>query len=246
MKKQVLKELDEIKYLFGYKRGVVISEQRGNTTTTTTTINAGSLPMKKAANWKDVVKYFSANTDSHWSFVGLEIYTSNPPTYQCELIKMKSTDTNEPDATLWLYSDDSDMFADLYGWKGRSGSIDGHWEWDGSRPVIKFESKTTGASGYIQDTDLDWSAVTDDKKVIGLNAKGPLVKNLQNKLINYGYSGSTNSPITPDVEGCKNDEAKCDGIYGASTKEMVRQLQTDYGLDVDGVVGQQTAYAIFQ
>ena len=56
--------------------------------------------------------------------------------------------------------------------------------------------------------------------------------------------GSTNTPITKDIKGCKLDYEKCDGIYGESTKEMVKQLQKDYGLDVDGIVGNQTYEAL--
>jgi peptidoglycan hydrolase-like protein with peptidoglycan-binding domain len=51
--------------------------------------------------------------------------------------------------------------------------------------------------------------------------------------------------ITTDVEGCKADVEKCDGIYGKLTKEMVKQYQKDNGLAVDGIVGQQTYDAMF-
>ena len=92
----------------------------------------------------------------------------------------------------------------------------------------------------MQPTDADWSAVTEDNKVIGLNAKGPLVKKVQQQLIKIGYSGTTSGTITNDVEACKGGVEKCDGIYGKLTKEMVKQYQKDNGLAVDGIVGQQT------
>ena len=125
---------------------------------------------------------------------------------------------------------------------GRSFST---WEWDGTKPVIKFKDISKNASGYAQPTDTDWSAVTTNNKIIGLNAKGPLVKKVQNKLINIGYSGTTLGFITTDVEGCKADVEKCDGIYGKSTKEMVKQYQKDNDLSVDGIVGQQTQDSMF-
>jgi hypothetical protein len=270
MKKQLLNEINEMKRLFGYQRGVVISEQLINPSPTSTIhttppgdgwkiispivkpmmIKQGyevkqdskgnwysAEPIESVPDWDKVVKYFSGNTDSRWSWVGIEIMSA-----AYERIKMKSKDSNEPNATLELDSDD--YHARLQNWKGKSGNVYGTWKWEGNRPVIKFEEKTKKASGYIKDTDNDWSGVTDDNKIVGLGAKGSLVKEVQSALIYAGYSGSTNSPITKDIEGCKIDYEKCDGIYGKSTKEMVKQLQKDYGLDVDGIVGNQTYEAL--
>ena len=268
MKKQLLNEINEMKRLFGYQRGVVISEQTIHTTppgegwTKSPPIPKPAIPtmiklanqkgyevkqdskgnwyyakpIKSVPDWDKVVKYFSGNTDSRWVFDSIRLDFYN------ETIKMKSKDANEPNATLELTSTSS---AYLENWKGRSGSVEGTWKWEGNRPIIKFEEKTKKASGYVPDTDNDWSGVTDDNKIMGLGAKGSLVKQLQNMLILAGYSGSTNSPITKDIEGCKIDYEKCDGIYGKSTKEMVKQLQKDYdGLDVDGIVGNQTYRAL--
>jgi hypothetical protein len=264
MKKQLLNEINEMKRLFGYQRGVVISEQTIHTTPPGNRweimtpilkpimIKQGyevkqdskgnwyyAKPINSVPDWDKVVKYFSGNTDSRWSWVSIEIIDGY------EGIKLKSTDSNNRNATLSLFSDD--YFASFQNWKGWGGSVPATWKWEGNRPVIKFEEKTKKALGYVKDTDTDWSAVTDNKinKVIGLNARGPLVKQIQNKLINMKFIGSTNSPITKDVEGCKIDITKCDGIYGKSTKEMVKQFQKDYGLDVDGVVGNQTYKAMF-
>ena len=266
MKKQLLNEINEMKRLFDYQRGVVISEQLINPSPTSTNhttppgkgwkimspivkpmmikqgyeVKQGSdgkwysaSPIDSVPDWDKVVKYFSGNTDSHWSWVSVELRDL------FERIKMKSKDANEPNATLELDSDDYN--AHLQNWKGKSGNVYGTWKWEGNRPVIKFEEKTKKASGYVKDTDNDWGGVTDDNKIVGLGAKGSLVKEVQSALIYAGYSGSTNSPITKDIEGCKLDYEKCDGIYGKSTKEMVKQLQKDYGLpDVDGIVGNQT------
>ena len=270
MKKQLLNEINEIKRLFGYQKGVVISEQLINPSSTIHATPPGygwsimtpilkpmmikqgyevkqgsdgkwysAEPVKSVPDWDKVVKYFSGNTDSRWVFDSITI--SGDGTY--EILKMKSKDTNEPKAMLRL--DGNYYFAHLTNWKGRSGTVEGTWKWEGNRPIIKFEEKTKKASGYVPDTDNDWGGVTDDNKIMGLGAKGSLVKEVQSMLILAGYSGSTNSPITKDIEGCKINYEKCDGIYGKSTKEMVKQLQKDYdGLDDDGIVGNQTYRAL--
>jgi hypothetical protein len=187
------------------------------------------------ANWEDVVKYYEGNKDPNWKFDKMDKYESK--NYIYDRISVKSTDTNDSDLYMKIY-DDGDIFI----WnKGKgTGRSYGTWEWDGTKPVIKFKDISKNASGYVQPTDTDWKAVTEDNKVIGLNAKGPLVKQVQNKLIEYNYSGNTGSPITTDVQGCLDDVEKCDGIYGKSTKEMVKEYQKDNGLSVDGIVGQQT------
>lgn len=62
-----------------------------------------------------------------------------------------------------------------------------------------------------------------------LNSQGQLVKNLQQKLSELGYNvGSV------------------DGFFGPRTESAVIQFQTDKGLDIDGVVGNQTWSALFQ
>jgi hypothetical protein len=154
-----------------------------------------------------------------------------------EFVRATSKDTNDSDSFINIWDD-----GEAYFWKKGKGTgrSKGTWEWDGTKPVIKFKDISKNASGYVQPTDTDWKAVTEDNKVIGLNARGPLVKQVQNVLISIGYSGNTGSPITTDVQGCLDDVEKCDGIYGKSTKEMVKEYQKDNGLAVDGVVGQQT------
>ena len=117
MKKQLLNEINEMKRLFGYQRGVVISEQLINPSPTSTNhttppgngwtimspiikpmmIKQGyevkqdskgnwyyAEPIVLVPDWDKVVKYFSANTDSHWSWVSVEIRD------YYETIKMKS------------------------------------------------------------------------------------------------------------------------------------------------------------
>jgi hypothetical protein len=186
-------------------------------------------------NWDDVVKYYSGNTDTNWKFDKMKELEGNETIW--DYILVRSTDSNDDDSEMQIY-DDGDVY--IYNKGQGTGRSRGTWEWDGTKPIIKFKDISKNASGYVQPTDTDWSAVTEDNKVIGLNAKGPLVKQVQQTLIKIGYSGTTSGSITTDVEACKNDVEKCDGIYGPTTKEMVRQYQKDNGLAVDGIVGQQT------
>jgi len=193
------------------------------------------------ANWEDVVKYYEGNKDPNWKFDSKDKDEFNGINYN--YVFVDSTDANDANAYMQVY-DDGDVY--IYNKGQGTSNIRAKWEWDGTKPVIKFKDISKNASGYVQPTDTDWSAVTENNKVIGLNAKGPLVKEVQSKLINIGYSGTTSGSITTDVEGCKADVEKCDGIYGPTTKEMVKQYQKDNnGLSVDGIVGQQTYDAMF-
>ena len=195
---------------------------------------------KNKEHWEDVVKYYEGNKDPNWKFDSKKKLEDDEKIW--DYILVRSTDSNDDDSYMQIY-DDGDVYI-LNKGKGTGRSI-ATWEWDGTKPVIKFKDISKNASGYVQPTDTDWSAVTDDNKIIGLNAKGPLVKEVQSKLIEIGYSGTTSGSITTDVEACKNDVEKCDGIYGKSTKAMVKEYQKDNGLAVDGIVGQQTYDSLF-
>jgi hypothetical protein len=223
MKNIITEELGYMKYLLDYKKGIVISEQ----------------PVKpKSTNkdkWEDIVKYYKGNKDSKWKFDKMYTEESNGTIY--DFISVDSTDSADSDSYMDLY-DDGDVYIRNRG-KG-TGRSRGTWEWNGTKPEINFNEISKNASGYVQPTDTDWSAVTEDNKVIGLNAKGPLVKQVQQRLIEYGYSGTTSGSVTTDVQGCKDDVEKCDGIYGPTTKQMVKEYQKDNDLAVDGIVGQQT------
>ena len=258
MKKIITEELGYMKYLLGYTRGVVISEQ--------TNIGPESLPWnmpapkptypsdapaaapdaaaalpesENKANWDDVVKYYEGNKDPNWKF---EKKGKTQDTAKYDYVVVNSTDANDTDAYMDIF-DNGDV--DIHNKGQGSGMSEGKWEWDGTKPVIKFKDISKNASGYVQPTDTDWSAVTENNKIIGLNAKGPLVKEVQNMLINIGYSGTSSGSITTDVAGCKSYYDQCDGIYGPTTKEMVKQYQKDNGLSVDGIVGQQTYDSLF-
>jgi hypothetical protein len=210
----------------------------------TDVVPAAAAPAKEhvthSEHWKDIVKYFYEKAKAEDLFFNEKTGENDDYTWDC--FDIYTNNTNDKDSYMRVVCNGSVWFYN----KGRgTGRSYGTWEWDGTKPVIKFKDISKNASGYVQPTDTDWSAVTEDNKVIGLNAKGPLVKQVQQTLINIGYSGETGNPITTDVQACLDDVENCDGIYGKSTKEMVKQYQKDNGLNVDGVVGQQTYDSMF-
>ena len=58
--------------------------------------------------------------------------------------------------------------------------------------------------------------------ILRVGSSGDNVLDLQNKLKNLGYT------------------IDADSVYGSQTESVVRQFQEDYGLDIDGVAGDQT------
>ena len=125
----------------------------------------------------------------------------------------------------------------------KSKIVIGEWSWDGDKPTLTWEKNITKSSpGYVSDTDADFSAVTDDNKIMGLGAKGSLVKTVQNFLASNGYTAET---FTNDIQACATDENSCDGIYGVKTKNMVKKFQEDAEIKSDGIFGEQTYDAMF-
>lgn len=66
-----------------------------------------------------------------------------------------------------------------------------------------------------------------DAAVLKQGSRGDLVKQVQTKLIRWGYMSG-----------------KADGIFGSKTKEGVKYFQRKNGLSVDGIVGTKTAQAM--
>lgn len=66
-----------------------------------------------------------------------------------------------------------------------------------------------------------------DAVVLKQGSTGDLVKQVQTKLIRWGYMSG-----------------KADGIFGSKTKEGVKYFQRKNGLSVDGIVGTKTAQAM--
>ena len=254
MKKQLLNEINEMKYLFGYKRGVVISEQPTtpptpptSTTTNTTTppTNTTTAPTTSTQQTDDVdyskmVKYYSGNTDANWTFVSTSTWDNGSVIYDYVKVKTKDTAKNGNDCHMKIY-DDKEVFRHSC---KKSKSVEGTWSWDGDKPTLTWEKTITKSSpGYVSDTDTNFSVVTDDNKIMGLGAKGSLVKKVQNFLASNGYTGET---FTNDIQACATDENSCDGIYGVKTKNMVKKFQEDAEIiKVDGIFGKQTYDAMF-
>jgi hypothetical protein len=290
MKKQLLNEINEMKYLFGYKRGVVISEQATTTSppgpnwtkifpeevekkksegyevkqgsdgryyynsvkpptsspapATTNTTPAPVTPTTSTqqtddADYSKIVKYYEGNTDANWTFVIASTVYFNGVIYDRIEVKTKDTAKNGNDCIMEIY-DDKDVYK--YNCK-KVKTVRGNWSWDGDKPTFTWDSQITKSSpGYVSDTDADFSAVTNDNKIMGLGAKGSLVKKVQNFLASNGYTGET---FTNDIQACATDENSCDGIYGVKTKNMVKKFQEDSEIQVDGIFGEQTYEAMF-
>jgi len=259
MKKQLLNEINEMKYLFGYKRGVVISEQPVNPPTpapstppspapaTTNTTPAPATPPTTStqqtddADYSKIVKYYSGNTDANWTFVSAGTKDHSGVIYDYIMVKTKDTAKNGNNCHMSIYDD-----KDAYKYDCKKGkTVRGTWSWDGDKPTFTWEKDITKSStGYVSDTDTEWSAVTEFKtqKIMGLGAKGSLVKKVQNFLASNGYTGET---FTNDIQACATDENSCDGIYGVKTKNMVKKFQEDSEIKVDGIFGRQTYEAMF-
>ena len=300
MKKQLLNEINEMKYLFGYKRGVVISEQAATTSppgpnwnpvsasnkdkkaaegyevqqdsdgryyynsvkppattnttpapstpptntttappTNTTTAPTTSTQQTDDVDYSKIVKYYSGNTDANWTFVKAGTVDYDDIIYDYIDIKTKDTAKNGNDCSIRIF-DDKDAYK--YNCK-KAKSVEGTWSWDGDKPTLTWEKNITKSSpGYVSDTDADFSVVTNDNKIMGLGAKGSLVKKVQNFLASNGYTGET---FTNDIQACATDENSCDGIYGVKTKNMVKKFQEDAEIKVDGIFGEQTYDAMF-
>ena len=256
MKKQLLNEINEMKYLFGYKRGVVISEQNFPATpptsspapatppspappTNTTTAPSTSTQQTDDVDYSKIVKYYEGNTDANWTFVSAGTQDYDGVIYDKIKVKTKDTAKNGNDCYMEIYDDKDAYKRDCK----KSKMVRGEWFWGGTKPTFTWEKNITKSSpGYVSDTDADFSAVTDDNKIMGLGAKGSLVKKVQNFLASNGYTGET---FTNDIQACATDENSCDGIYGTKTKNMVKKYQEDSEIKPDGIFGNQTYYAMF-
>lgn len=247
-------ELEKMKYLFGYQKGVVISEQQTRGGTSGTSGSSGSSGSSGTAgssgssastanpddaDWSKVVNYYTGNTDTSWEFLSASTYDSGSVIYDYIELKSKDSTTNGTDCRMELYDD-----KDAYKRNCRKAkTINGEWSWDGNKPTFTWEDRITKSSpGYVSDTDNDWSGVTNDNKIMGVGAKGSLVKKVQNFLASNGYTGET---FTNDIQACATDENSCDGIYGVKTKNMVKKFQEDADIKPDGIFGYQTYEAMF-
>ena len=178
MKNIITEELGYMKYLLGYQRGVVISEQPTKTYTqaeldaiwgkpesmknpllnmfaqkSTPAATPAAAPADAPADapavpesenkkhWEDVVKYYSGNTDPNWKFDKFDQSENDKNIW--DLVIVNSTDSNDDDSYMNIYDD-----GDVYVWnKGQgTGRSRGTWEWNGTKPVIKFKDISKNAS----------------------------------------------------------------------------------------------------
>jgi hypothetical protein len=123
----------------------------------------------------------------------------------------------------------------------------GTWKWDGSK-IIAERGITKNAKGLFTDSDTDMiKSIYNENKIGNIGARGPIVKKIQNILINDMEFNSKNFPdeyellksITKDYEGCKSDWNKCDGIYGQVTKNLLKRRQELVGYPADGIWGKE-------
>ena len=123
----------------------------------------------------------------------------------------------------------------------------GPWKWDGSK-IIFERGITKNIKGVFTDSDTDMiKSVYTENKVGNIGARGPIVKQIQNILINDMEFNSKNFPdeykllksITKDYEGCKSDWNKCDGVYGQITKNLLKRRQESVGYPADGIWGKE-------
>ena len=147
-------------------------------------------------------------------------------------------------------------------WSKAHESIDGSykvyahgpWKWNGSK-IIFERGITKNSKGVFTDSDTDMiKSIYTENKVGNIGARGPIVKQIQNILINdmlinlRPTDETQNGPviykliktITKDYEGCKSDWNKCDGIYGNTTKNLLKLQQKKDGNSVDGIWGKET------
>ena len=147
-------------------------------------------------------------------------------------------------------------------WSKAHESIDGSykvyahgpWKWNGSK-IIFERGITKNIKGVFTDSDTDMiKSIYTENKVGNIGARGPIVKQIQNILINdmlinlRPTDETQNGPviykliktITKDYEGCKSDWNKCDGIYCNTTKNLLKLQQKKDGNSVDGIWGKET------
>lgn len=226
----------------------------------------GKKMIDDVSGWNEIVNYYYHNKSKNWTFEKGYTYVDDKVTdYLYKGITLKSKDS---DKDMIIYSD-GDVY--LFKSDTNDKLDNGTWSMDGTTPKFNMEigkypieggetqstdvstepttDVTTDTSGEItrkasgivtnNDTDANEAFVTDNKIMVR-GSKGMLVQEVQHKLLNIeGYDQKFK--LTKDVEGCKSEVSRCDGIYGTITKQAVRQYQKDNGLAKDGVVGKQTA-----
>lgn len=211
MKKDVLNEIKQIKYFFEYKRGVVTSEQKNVLNEATIADDQG---------WNDIVKYYKIEYPTAKSW-GQDVY------------KIIEIDHN---GKKYILRNDGEIL------NAEMNKKFGDWSWNNNKPNLNFYyNLTTKSSGIVSGDDANTDChkeFCDNKKIAKLGTKGYCVKKIQHLLLKSGLVSGIQ--LTSDIEGCKSDINKCDGVYGNNTKKAVVKFQTSKQISHEGAVGCQT------
>jgi len=106
------------------------------------------------------------------------------------------------------------------------------------RPEVVVEPKTELETAAFRD-DPFLVQVMRGKRLLSFGAVGNPVRLVQEALL----ASEVRRPTTPAT---RLPKFGIDGIFGPETKAAVEDFQTEYGLAVDGIVGQQTLYWLDQ
>lgn len=232
MNKKILNEINQMKYLFGYERGRVISEQKGILKETLDPVDS---------DYDAVFAYYSGNTDTDWSFDGSSWGNRDEDNDDKGFIEVNLKNTGDTNCRLIIYDTGIVKKKDCDTFSGKETDIIwGTWTWDGTKPTLKFKGEfiTTDAEGYYDSTDTGFT----ETKIMGLGAEGDTVKRLQAWLVENGYGTAEEVGGSPSCSA-STEYTSCDGIYGEKTKEAVKKFQEDADITNDGIFGKETYYA---
>jgi len=137
-------------------------------------------------------------------------------------------------------------------------SSDSSLKVDTRKPKSKKIDTTMNFGGIVTDNDTDIKVFFDDNKIATIGSTGPLVKKIQQTLldlVDYNDSGKilfnkkygNPKKVTKDPLGCLKDLNKCDGVFGYGTRNFLYNYQrTNPSLKDDGVFGQEMAINFFK
>lgn len=213
--------------------------------------DAKPLIIEQTTEWKNVTNRFIQTKGSDFKSVDNSGTWNNAKVMKTQKYEYIQGDFSEnPAIMLYVRSNGAWAMAQRTTDGSYSYYAQGPWKWDGSK-IIFERGITKNIKGVFTDSDTDMiKLVYNENKVGNIGARGPIVKQIQNILINHMLVDitSTNDPveykliksITKDFEGCKSDWNKCDGVYGQATKNLLKLKQKESGNTVDGIWGKET------
>jgi hypothetical protein len=117
-----------------------------------------------------------------------------------------------------------------WGLKGSAYNKMEFWHYQ-STEGLSFDEAMEFLYASVKNTNVNDVRKPASYRILGLNDRGSAVRNLQDKLSRL-KGKTTGKPYL--------DRSEVDGVYGKITQTAVKQLQNDYGLDADGLVGPHT------